>query len=230
MPEPLTVERAAGMALTLFLIIVKPAGGPGGSEENMKNKLILLLILMLSGMVSYAQKTPVKQWREASYGGGYIEHIKYSDGSIASAGYAPCRFCHRTHICSLCQGQGYSYIGPDVGYIPCFACGQTGRCSVCNEEGYYMITTSYMNAYGNINTSRLSDFDSSSGSRGSSSSRSSKGSCGYCNGTGVDPQPCDAGRSTWKAYYNTSGSKCPHCGRYDSHMHDRCPRCNVPKY
>ncbi len=211
-------------------MILKPARESGGGEENMKNKLILLLVLAFFCVLSYAQKTPVEQWRKAMYGGGYIEYVRYSDGTLTSVGYAPCRFCHRTHMCSMCGGRGYVYIGPESGYMPCFTCNQTGRCQMCNEEGYYMITINSIDPYGNINSSRLSDFDSSSGGNSSPSNRSPNGTCGYCNGTGVDPQPCDAGRPSWKAYYNTGGSKCPYCGRYDAHMHNKCPRCNVPRY
>lgn len=202
--------------------------GPKG-KRNMKNQFILLLTLLLSCMISYAQNYPVEQWREDTWGGGYIEYIKYSDGSILSAGYAPCIACHRTKVCSVCQGQG-AILFPSYGYMPCFSCGQTGRCPACNEDGYCMIMINGIDASGNISSTRLSDFNSSGNNRSSSSHNSSHTTCGYCNGTGVDPQPCDAGRSTWKAYYNSNGNKCPYCGRYDGHMHNRCPRCNVPSH
>lgn len=63
-------------------------------------------------------------------------------------------------------------------------------------------------------------------------SRSDKPSkCSTCGGTGVNPSKAtDASRSSWRAYYNSSGTKCPYCNSYGEHYHDRCPRCNVPRY
>lgn len=57
------------------------------------------------------------------------------------------------------------------------------------------------------------------------------GTCSSCDGTGVNPIPNSGGsRTSWVAHYNSSGSKCPYCGKYSQHYHDRCARCNVPRY
>lgn len=55
--------------------------------------------------------------------------------------------------------------------------------------------------------------------------------CSSCGGTGVDPTPNSGGsRTSWVAYYNTQGNRCPYCGRVTQHFHDRCSSCNVPRY
>lgn len=70
---------------------------------------------------------------------------------------------------------------------------------------------------------------SRSSSGNSSHSSSSRSSCYRCHGTGVDPTPNTGGSNTsWVAYYNTSGTKCPYCSYYSSHFHNRCAHCNVP--
>lgn len=57
------------------------------------------------------------------------------------------------------------------------------------------------------------------------------GTCSSCKGTGVNKTPNSGGsRSNWVAYYNQQGNKCPYCGGYSSHFHDKCARCNVPSY
>lgn len=63
------------------------------------------------------------------------------------------------------------------------------------------------------------------------SSRHEDHKCSACGGTGVSKTPNTGGsRSSWVAYYNSAGAKCPYCGRYTSHYHDKCARCNVPNY
>lgn len=75
----------------------------------------------------------------------------------------------------------------------------------------------------------------SASQRGNSSSeRSNQHSnitCSSCGGTGVSPIPNSGGSlSTWVAHYNSRGNKCPYCGSYTSHFHDKCSSCNVPRY
>lgn len=66
---------------------------------------------------------------------------------------------------------------------------------------------------------------------GGSSSSSSSGTCRSCGGTGVSKTPNTGGsRSTWVAYYNSSGTHCPYCNGYSAHFHNRCASCNVPRY
>lgn len=53
--------------------------------------------------------------------------------------------------------------------------------------------------------------------------------CTYCGGSGVNPtQSSGGGRQSWVAYYNSSRLKCPYCGRFNAHYHERCFHCNVP--
>lgn len=64
----------------------------------------------------------------------------------------------------------------------------------------------------------------------SSHSHSDSGSCSSCGGTGVNPSPNSGGSlQSWVAYYNSQGTKCPYCGRYTRHYHDKCARCNTPR-
>lgn len=68
-----------------------------------------------------------------------------------------------------------------------------------------------------------------SDSPSSSRSHSSNGTCTQCNGTKINPTPNTGGsRYNWVAYYNRANNKCPYCGKYSQHYHDRCYHCNVP--
>lgn len=61
------------------------------------------------------------------------------------------------------------------------------------------------------------------------SSRHEDHECRICGGTGVSKTPNTGGsRTSWVAYYNSAGNKCPYCGGYTSHFHDKCAHCNVP--
>lgn len=57
------------------------------------------------------------------------------------------------------------------------------------------------------------------------------GTCRSCGGTGVSKTPNTGGsRTSWVAYYNSAGNKCPYCGGYTNHFHDKCSSCNVPTW
>lgn len=72
---------------------------------------------------------------------------------------------------------------------------------------------------------------SSSSGSSSSSRRSNSGVCSNCGGTGVSPTPNSGGSlSSWVAHYNSQGNKCPYCGSYTKHFHDKCSSCNVPRH
>lgn len=69
--------------------------------------------------------------------------------------------------------------------------------------------------------------------RGSSSDRNDydDSTCSACGGTGVSKMANSGGSlSSWVAYYNSEGTRCPYCRSYTSHFHDRCSSCNVPRY
>lgn len=73
----------------------------------------------------------------------------------------------------------------------------------------------------------LSSQDSS---RDRETKRNSSKTCSLCGGTGVNKTPNSGGsRTNWVAYYNQLGVKCPYCGSYTGHYHDRCSRCNTPR-
>ena len=69
--------------------------------------------------------------------------------------------------------------------------------------------------------------------RGGSSSSgrdNDKGVCRSCGGTGVSKTPNSGGSlNSWVAHYNSNGSRCPYCGGYTQHFHNRCSSCNVPR-
>lgn len=68
-------------------------------------------------------------------------------------------------------------------------------------------------------------------SRSDRNSRGNNRACSSCGGTGVSPTPNSGGsRSSWVAHYNSQGNKCPYCGSYTKHFHDKCSSCNVPRY
>jgi len=69
------------------------------------------------------------------------------------------------------------------------------------------------------------------GSSYNSERDSNNGTCRSCGGTGVCKTPNSGGSlSSWVAHYNSRGNKCPYCGSYSQHFHDKCSSCNVPKY
>lgn len=197
-----------------------------------------------------------RRWREdAGYGmfydcqemnGGMVSKTLYGR-CTACRGTASCGGCYGTAVCSICQGKGGIVTAGYGNYIPCAACYQTGRCQICKGTGKCVCSNSDFPGYspgsntlygadGRIisTNSFRSGGGSSSGSSSSSRSRSSsssRGSCSRCGGTGIDPTPgSGGGLSSWVAYYNSEGTKCPYCGRYTSHMHDKCSSCNVPRY
>ncbi len=69
------------------------------------------------------------------------------------------------------------------------------------------------------------------GSGSSSSSTRSSSSCPKCHGSGIDPSPIAVGDLYMGAniasqglvgYTHTNGSRCPHCGKYEYHVHYKC--------
>lgn len=155
-------------------------------------------------------------------------------------GTALCPNCAGTKRCALCYGRGFTYLGfGDC--MPCVMCGQTGVCSTCNKTGkcacssgseypgFIVSVTTVFNKDG-VPINNISLFSPSSPSKESTSnSHNNSTTCKSCGGTGVSKSPVH-GLASWAAYYNSSGTRCPHCGSYESHMHDRCASCNVPTH
>ncbi len=70
------------------------------------------------------------------------------------------------------------------------------------------------------------DWEGSSSSGSSSHYSNSSSSCTNCGGTGINKTPNTGGSVTsWIKYYNHKGDKCPYCGRYSEHFHDKCAHC-----
>lgn len=60
--------------------------------------------------------------------------------------------------------------------------------------------------------------------------------CTRCNHTGVSLAPENEGMAnytgytSWLAYSNSEGNKCPYCGKHSRHFHSKCGICNIPSY
>ena len=193
-----------------------------------------------------------KEWREDLGYGGFVIVKQYANGTQFRTRYRLCPNCRGGGMCAACIGTGYCGICQGRGgiisagygnYYPCAMCMQTGLCQQCkgsrkcmcttlgNYPGYVIGGTSTIYPDGST-VSNKADYNNSSSSSSSSSksnSSSSRAGCTKCGGTGVNPtQSSGGGLQSWVAYYNTSGNKCPYCANYNSHFHEKCPRCNVP--
>ena len=196
-----------------------------------------------------------KRWREGARLGMFYDCQEMKGGMISKTLYGPCSACKGSAVCSgcygtlkcsVCQGQGGIITAGYGNYLPCTVCNQSGQCRICGGTGKCVCAKSEIPGYtprsntlygadGSIISfnsfksggGSSSGSSSSSGSRSSSSSRSS---CSRCGGTGVDPTPgYGGGMSSWLAYHNSHGNDCPYCDHYDSHVHEKCSSCNVPR-
>ncbi len=193
----------------------------------------------------------VQTWREELGYGGFVIVKKFPNGYIMRTRYRFCPNCNGTQVCGNCRGTGMCPICNGQGgiisagygnYYPCYSCQSSGRCMFCHGNrvcstckgseypGYVIGSTSTIAPDGTTtrDNANYNDYDSGSRDRGNSNS-SGKG-CSKCGGTGVSKTPNSGGsRGSWVAYYNSAGTKCPYCGGYTSHYHDRCANCNVPR-
>ena len=165
----------------------------------------------------------------------YNEVTEYQNGNKLVANYGPCGGCGGTRRCGICHGNGGMITAGYGNFIPCSYCGQTGSCPLCRNTGGYALMSSHL--YGpngkEIYVAPVGggySSPSTTTSGGSRNSSRSSGVCSRCGGTGVNPTGNSGGSlASWVAYYNSSGTKCPYCGSYTSHYHDRCSHCNVPR-
>lgn len=193
----------------------------------------------------------IQTWREELDYGMFAINKGYPNGARLRTTYRPCISCRGSVVCSncagmkicgLCKGMG-GIVTPGYGnYIPCGLCNRTGNCGICHGTGqcacakyeypgYMPGSTTLVGADGSILThTSYSGGGSSSSSTPHSRSSSSHSFCRRCCGTGVEPTPGTGnGMSSWVAYHNIEGNKCPYCSQYNSHNHDRCSSCNVPR-
>lgn len=81
----------------------------------------------------------------------------------------------------------------------------------------------YMDRTDGIDFSMPSNYGSSNDGSSTRRSSNSKASCPHCHGTGVDLSPSSGGgRASHLAHYNSAGQDCPYCGRKTKHYHYKC--------
>lgn len=199
-----------------------------------KAKFLFCALFAMLGIITpsqtFAQSIVSSEISEGINGSFFVNNT-YSNGNYAIVMYVKCN-CGGTLRCSGCGGSGYLLYD-----WPCMLCNGSGVCfcSKGDYPGYAISGFRVYDQHGNCigsdsiydnspsyNNSSTYNTDSNTGSRSTS--------CYVCGGTGVDPQPCDTGRSNWIAYYNSAGTRCPHCGSTNAHRHNKCYHCNVPKH
>lgn len=178
----------------------------------------------------------VRTYRENVNQYFYNEITEYANGCKLVATYGPCSLCGGTQLCGICHGKGGIVTAGYGNWIPCAACSQTGKCNFCRNTGGYALSGShlydangkeiYVAPVGGGGSPSITS--SPSNNRGKSNG---SGVCSSCGGTGVSRTSNSGGSlSSWVAYYNSAGTDCPYCSRKDSHFHDKCSSCNVPRY
>jgi hypothetical protein len=183
---------------------------------------------------AYSGDRITKQYRENNVWGGYTDYIWHENGTLETITVTQCLWCHGNKVCGICFGMGGQMVLGN--WYPCKSCLGTRVCQNCKGQGTYTVHNFVDKSGTGVSYDQNGNMASTGGGGGGSSSSSSKKSssssstCSRCGGTGVNPTPNSGGSmSSWVAYYNTEGTKCPYCGRGTSHYHDRCSRCNVPK-
>lgn len=149
--------------------------------------------------------------------------------------------------CPFCEGKGYIVSAGYGTRIPCYNCmGKTGACALCggtgecgactgngNEyPGYVIAATTFLDASGNVTSKEKVDYNgygNDDNDRNGNRRNSGKQTCPDCGGTrlyhgGTSPEYAQP-RSELVGVYHPSGSRCPHCNRYDEHWHSKCPTC-----
>lgn len=196
----------------------------------------------------------LKKWREELGYGGFVIVTEFANGAQQRVrwrfcpncrGSKICASCYGSGVCQLCQGRGGIITAGYGSWLPCALCGQSGRCSLCRGSGqcgcvsiseypgYAIGSSSFIYPDGTVDR-ETADYNNGGSSRSSSSSGSSgrkskKRTCPDCGGTrlwlrGKEPEYAEP-NSQLVGYYNSSGSKCPHCGHYDRHWHSKCATC-----
>ncbi len=190
-----------------------------------------------------------RTWREELGYGGFVIVNEYPTGFITRTrwrlcpncnGTQVCGGCRGTRLCGICNGQGGIISAGYGNYYPCAICSTTGVCHSCGGSGqcacvkgdypgYVIGSTSTIMPDGSSSRDSA-DYGSGSSSSQSSSSTSQRSSyCADCGGTrlwrgGKSPEYARP-LSELVGYYNSSGSKCPHCDHWDEHWHSKCTTC-----
>lgn len=198
------------------------------NEKAMRSTLLKLVSFLIVSIMftseMYAENGIVRQYRkETGFPNSFILVTEYENGNSMLVTYSVCSQCKGTKKCGACYGRGGVYIGEITGYIPCIACGRTGVCGACDSNGLAIIGSMLVDSDGNIIGSSSMYGNSGSDSRSGNKS-TTQSSCRYCNGTGYFLQQSST-PGTFVGHtplYNSSGSKCRICGRYNEHWHLQC--------
>lgn len=193
---------------------------------------VIISCMLFTSIKTYADNDIVNEYiTEGIIPNTIVKIQEYKSGFRQESQYAICLNCEGTKVCGSCNGKGGLKIGRN--YMPCILCQQTGYCYTCDDDGLALISTFLYAPDGSlVGSSSLADFDTDSNYSSSDSGskrKSGRGKCSICGGTGINPIG-GGGSASWAGYYNSNGTKCPYCGKYTGHMHDRCQECNTPKY
>lgn len=210
----------------------------------MKNKVFCLALFVVSCINAFSQTT-ISYGQISCYcpqtgqmlGGGGAVAITFYDGYIKHTLYGKLQAVQQNSDGSI------TYVPTGFAGTPAVQCNAVLVSSDLQRMEERMTST-----IGNMSLNMINTYTSMGEDGGraaqnwanaqAASRRGSVGSnrhedreCRICGGTGVSKTPNSGGsRSSWVAYYNSAGNKCPYCGGYTSHYHDRCSHCNVPNY
>lgn len=198
---------------------------------------VIYTSLVAQSTISYGQISCFCPQTGQTLGGGGVTSITFYDGYISHPLYGKLQPVQRNNDGSIT-------------YIPTRFAGTSGMqlnailissdlqrmeermTSTMGNMSINMINTyTSMGEDGGRAAQRWADAQAASQRGGTSSHHNNDGECRLCGGTGVSKTPYSGGSlSSWVAYYNYRGNKCPYCGGYTGHYHDKCSRCNVPSY
>ncbi len=208
-------------------------------------KILSLITLLLTINIGVIAQSTISYGQVSSYcpqtgqtqGGGGAIAITFYDGYIYHPLYGKLYATQRNNDGSITYTpRQYAGIGSlQLNAVLVSADYQRMEERITSSMGYASLNmiNSYtsMGEDGGRAAQRWADANAAS-KRGSSNYNNERNNiCSSCGGTGVSPTPNSGGSlSSWVAYYNTQGIKCPYCGSYSGHYHDRCSSCNVPRY
>ena len=213
-------------------------------------KFVFSLVLMLAASIGIAAQTTISYGQISSYcpqtgqtlGGGGAVAITFYEGFISHPMYGKLYATQRNSDGSVTYvPKGFAGTpGMQLNAVLVSADSQRMEERITSSMGYASLNmiNSYTSMGEDGGRAAQSWLDTNAASRRgrSGSDRSSRSNrndrtCSSCGGTGVSPTPNSGGSlSSWVAHYNSQGNKCPFCGSYSKHFHDKCSSCNVPRY
>lgn len=199
----------------------------------------LLLALVATGQttVSYGQISSYCPQTGQTIGGGGAVSVTFYDNYIVHSMYGKLYESQRNYDGSITYlpNQFAGTPAMQLNAVLISSDGQRMEERITSSLGYASInminTYTSMGVDGGRAASNWANAQAASKRGNSNSSRDrNSGTCRSCGGTGVNKTPNSGGsRTSWVAYYNSSGTQCPYCGLYNSHFHDKCASCNVPR-